>query len=53
MIVDNLIHSFSLQLDNGIPILEFIDDKKDNELKHILNILIKAKDFDDVRVYLS
>lgn len=32
IIVDNLVHSFGLQLSNGIPILEFLDNKKDKEL---------------------
>ena len=29
IIVDNLVHSFGLQLDNGIPILDFVDNKED------------------------
>ena len=29
IIVDNLVHSFGLQLDNGIPILDFVDNKQD------------------------
>ena len=33
--VDNLIHSFGLQLDNGIPILQFLNNKEDKELKGI------------------
>ena len=33
IIVDNFVHSFGLQLDNGIPILEFRHNKKDTELK--------------------
>lgn len=33
IIVDNLIHSFGLQLYNGIPILEFTSNKQDRELK--------------------
>jgi CTD small phosphatase-like protein 2 len=32
IIVDNLPHSFGLHLDNGIPILEWLDDKEDREL---------------------
>lgn len=35
MIIDNLVHSFGLQLDNGIPILEFVDNKNDKEFKGI------------------
>lgn len=27
--VDNLVHSFGLQLTNGIPILDFINNKDD------------------------
>jgi CTD small phosphatase-like protein 2 len=30
--VDNLVHSFGLQLENGIPILEFLNNKNDKEL---------------------
>ena len=29
LIVDNLSHSFGLQIDNGIPILEWHSDSKD------------------------
>jgi CTD small phosphatase-like protein 2 len=29
ILVDNLVHSFGLQLDNGIPILDFTNDKND------------------------
>jgi CTD small phosphatase-like protein 2 len=40
VIVDNLLHSFGLQIDNGIPILEFIDNKDDKELEHLEKYLI-------------
>jgi CTD small phosphatase-like protein 2 len=29
VMVDNLVHSFGLQLTNGIPILDFINNKND------------------------
>lgn len=32
VIIDNLIHSFGLQIDNGIPIMDFTDDPNDKEL---------------------
>ena len=32
LIIDNLVHSFAFQLDNGIPILEFYGYKDDTEL---------------------
>ena len=35
VIIDNLTHSFGLQVDNGIPILNFHGNKKDTELKYI------------------
>lgn len=35
LIVDNLVHSFGLQLTNGVPILEFTNNKKDKELQNL------------------
>lgn len=49
VIIDNSILSFALQLDNGIPILPFYDNKSDNELMDLvkyMKILVKA---DDIR----
>lgn len=40
VIVDNLIHSFGLQLDNGIPILEYLKGKDDVELKGMEKMLV-------------
>ncbi|EGR28100.1 NLI interacting factor-like phosphatase family protein, putative, partial [Ichthyophthirius multifiliis] len=51
IIVDNLAHSFGLQIDNGIPILEWHSDKNDVELKHLIGYLIEASKVDDVRVF--
>lgn len=51
IIVDNLAHSFGFQIDNGIPILEFHNDKNDRELKHLCTYLIEACSYDDVREF--
>ena len=50
VIIDNSAFSFAFQIDNGVPIIPFYDDKADEELLHLiyyLNCLAKA---DDVRV---
>ncbi len=51
IIVDNLAHSFGFQIDNGIPILEFHDDKNDKELKNLCSYLIEASSYDDLREF--
>lgn len=51
IIVDNLAHSFAYQIDNGVPILEFINNKKDKELKYLYDHLMEALYVDDVRVF--
>ena len=53
ILVDNLVHSFGLQIDNGIPVLEFRDNKQDQELLGLEKILMELKDVDDVRPALS
>jgi CTD small phosphatase-like protein 2 len=51
IIVDNLTHSFGFQLENGVPILEWHNDPKDQELKYLVNYLVEASKVDDVREY--
>ena len=51
VIVDNLLHSFGLQIDNGIPILEFIDNPHDQELFHLEAYLDEAFLADDLRIF--
>lgn len=36
VIIDNAVYSFGFQLDNGIPILPFYDDKSDEEMLHLI-----------------
>lgn len=50
VIIDNSILSFAFQLDNGIPIIPFYDDKEDRILIKIKDYLLSLKDVQDVRV---
>lgn len=50
LIVDNSIISFAFQLDNGIPIVPFYEDKEDVILPKIYDYLMSLKDLPDVRV---
>lgn len=52
IIVDNLVYSFAFQVDNGIPILSFIDDKNDKELVRLEQILDTIRPFQDVRDFI-
>lgn len=49
VMVDNLVHSFGLQITNGIPILEFLDNKLDRELQGIEKMLVELTTKEDVR----
>ncbi|CAD8091095.1 unnamed protein product [Paramecium sonneborni] len=51
LIVDNLTHSFGFQIDNGIPILEWHNDKNDQELKYLATYLMEAADQEDLGVF--
>lgn len=51
IIVDNLVHSFGFQIDNGVPILEWRGQKDDEELHYLTNYLLEAKKYDDVREF--
>ena len=49
VIVDNLVESFAMQLNNGIPIAEFNGKEKDRELFHLIPFLIELSQVEDVR----
>ncbi|EAS06725.2 NLI interacting factor-like phosphatase (macronuclear) [Tetrahymena thermophila SB210] len=52
VIVDNAAYSFGFQIENGIPIIPFFENKKDMELKFLTDFLKKLLDKDDVRVFI-
>lgn len=53
VLVDNLVHSFGLQIENGIPILEYLKGKEDKELIGLESFLIELSEAEDVRTYLK
>ena len=53
IIVDNLVPSFGLQLENGIPILDFINNRNDRELRGLEGMLLMLKEVQDVRPWLK
>ena len=52
MIIDNSFYAFAYQLDNGIPISSWFDDKKDEELKAMIPLLQAIRKKRDVRPFL-
>lgn len=53
IMIDNLAHSFGLQVTNGIPILEFLANSEDRELQGLEKMLIEMSTVPDVRDYLE
>jgi len=51
IIVDNLVHSFGFQVENGVPILEWTGNRSDQELKFLADYLVAATKHDDLREY--
>lgn len=51
IIVDNLAHSFGFQINNGVPILEWHDSFKDQELLHLKSYLMEVAKEDDIREF--
>lgn len=51
IIVDNLVHSFGFQIENGVPILEFTNDTSDMELRYLADYLLKGHYYSDLRDY--
>lgn len=49
-LVDNSVLSFGLQLDNGVPIVSWYNDKADKELMNLIDYLKQIRSVEDVRV---
>lgn len=53
VLVDNLVHSFGLQIENGIPILDFTDNKNDMELYGLEKLLLEMVDVKCIPTFLK
>jgi CTD small phosphatase-like protein 2 len=51
LIVDNMVHSFGKQVDNGIPILEYNGNPEDQELIYLEKYLVNCSKYYDVREF--
>ena len=47
--MDNSVYSFAFQIDNGIPIIPFYDEKTDEEMLQLVYYLGCLAKSDDVR----
>jgi len=48
IIVDNAVYSFGAQLENGIPITPFEEDKEDFEFKNLITYIERLASYDDL-----
>lgn len=53
VIVDNSLPAFSYNLANGVLIDSWYEDRNDRELYGLAKLLIKAKEYPDIRVFLK
>ena len=53
IIIDDLMHSFALQIENGIHISSYRGAKDDNELAEIMHFLVDIADVSDVRPFVA
>jgi len=49
ILVDNAAYSFGFQIENGIPIIPFYDNKADQELRHLIPYLKFLSSVEDLR----
>ena len=51
ILIDNSVYSFAFQLENGVPIIPFYHDPKDEELFHLITYMQGVVQVEDVRDY--
>lgn len=53
IMVDNMIFSFALNLENGVPIKPYFGGKDDRELSYLAGVLDTLQNYEDVRTFIS
>lgn len=53
IMIDNLVYSYALNLENGIPIKPYFDGQDDRELKYLADILERMQSYDDARTFIQ
>ena len=51
VLLDNYVHSFAFNIENGIPIQEWKNEQDDDELLHMLTFLKDVSRCEDTRTY--
>lgn len=51
VLVDDSVYSYALQINNGVPILRWKNNKNDEELKYLFEYLLKMHSSSDVREF--
>lgn len=51
VLLDNYVHSFAFNLENGVPILEWRNDREDDELLFMLGYLQELSEAPDIRTF--
>ena len=49
VLVDDIIHSFAFQLNNGVPVMKWDGRRNDKELKYLYKYLVKCSQAEDMR----
>jgi TFIIF-interacting CTD phosphatase-like protein len=53
IMIDNLIYSYALNLENGVLIKPYFDGQDDRELQYIADVLDKLQNYEDVRTFIQ
>lgn len=51
VLLDNYVHSFAFNIDNGIPILEWRNDPEDDEFLHMIDYFRELSTCEDTRKF--
>ena len=53
IMIDNMVCSYALNLENGIPIKPYFEGQDDRELKYLADILDRMQNYEDCRTFIQ